>query len=165
MHFASDNWAGAHPAIAKAVLAANDGNRRAYGHSDEDRVLDERFSEVFERPTRVYLVATGTAANALALSAMAKPGAVAFCHESAHVRVDECGAPLFFAPGLQLEGVAGPFGRMTGAALRHAIETVEGGGLNAGRIGGLTVTQLTESGTLYSLDEIAALTGLRDRAE
>ena len=162
MHFASDNWAGAHPAIARAVLDANEGNRRSYGSSQEDKALEERFSDLFETQTRLYLVATGTAANALALSTMARPGAVVFCHEQSHVRIDECGAPLFFAPGMQLEGVGGTLGRIDADALQHAIETVEGGGLNAGRASGLTLTQLTESGTLYTADDIKALSGLRD---
>lgn len=160
MYFASDNWAGAHPAIADAVLRDNAGNRPAYGLSDDDKQLDALFSDVFETDVSVFLVSTGTAANALALSAMAKPGAVLFCHDEAHVRVDECGAPLFYAAGMQLQGVAGPVGKIDINALHAAVETVRGGGLNAGRPGGLSLTQATESGTIYTLDEIGKHTAL-----
>lgn len=160
MYFASDNWAGAHPKVAEAVLRDNAGNRPAYGLSDDDRQLDVLFSDIFETKVSVFLVSTGTAANALALSAMAKPGAVLFCHDEAHVRVDECGAPLFFAPGMQLQGVSGAVGKIDINALHAAVETVRGGGLNAGRPGGLSLTQATESGTVYTLDEISAHTAL-----
>lgn len=163
MYFASDNWAGAHPKVAEAMLRDNAGNRPAYGQSDHDKQLDALFSQVFETDVSVFLVSTGTAANALALSAMAKPGGVIFCHDEAHVRVDECGAPLFLSPGMQLQGVGGAHGKIDAAALEHSLETVIGGGLNAGRPSGLTLTQATESGTLYTLDEIAQHTALMKR--
>lgn len=154
MHFASDNWAGAHPSVAASVLADNGGYRASYGNADQDRALDALFSTIFETDVQVFLVATGTAANALCLSAMAKPGAIMMAHTEAHVRVDECGAPLFFSQGMQIEPVAGAQGKIALDALQLTCETVRGGGLNAGRIGGLSLTQATESGTVYSLDEL-----------
>lgn len=157
MFFASDNWAGAHPSIAKALLDANHGYRPSYGNADEDKALAARFEDVFETDLAVFSVATGTAANALSLSTMARPGDVMWSHNEAHIRVDECGAPFFFSQGTQLEGIASPLGKITPETLSHAIETVKAGGLNAGRSGGLTITQATESGTFYTLDEIDAL--------
>lgn len=163
MYFASDNWAGAHPQVANAVMSANNGYWPAYGNSDRDTSLDAKFSEIFETDTAVFLVSTGTAANSLALSAMAKPGGVIYAHEMAHVKVDECGAPLFFSPGLQLESVNGALGKIDPKALQQAIETTMGGGLNAGRPSALTITQATESGTVYTIDEIGELVStLRD---
>lgn len=155
MFFASDNWAGAHPKVAEAVMRDNSGYRPAYGNSSRDRDLDILISKIFETDASVYLVSTGTAANSLALSAMARPGGVMLCHNEAHIRVDECGAPLFFTNGMQLEGIHGPHGKIAMNALQDACKTVTGGGLNAGRLGGLTLTQATESGTVYTLDEIA----------
>src|SRR5690606_5463283 len=80
MNFASDNWAGAHPAVAAALSAQAAGFAAAYGASELDRKVALRLSELFEREVAVYFVATGTAANALSMTALARPGGVAFTH-------------------------------------------------------------------------------------
>ena len=84
MFFASDNWAGAHEAIAKRLLSASTGFAAAYGNSDLDKKVAARFSEVFERDVAVFFVATGTAANSLSLASVQRPGGVTFCHSEAH---------------------------------------------------------------------------------
>ncbi|MEM9999362.1 MAG: beta-eliminating lyase-related protein [Pseudomonadota bacterium] len=156
IHFASDNWSGAHPKIVEAMTAANAGAWAPYGGSERDAALDAHFSTLFETETAVFLCTTGTAANALAIAAMMRPGDVLYTHTEAHVRVDECGAPIFLSPGLQIDAVAGARGKMDNKALDFAIRTTIGGGLNAGRVGGLSITQATEAGTTHTLDEIRA---------
>ncbi|MEL6921596.1 MAG: beta-eliminating lyase-related protein, partial [Pseudomonadota bacterium] len=154
IHLASDNWSGAHPKIVEAMTRANEGAWQPYGNSDRDAALDARFSELFETETAVFLCTTGTAANALAIASIVRPGDVLYAHTEAHVRVDECGAPIFLSPGLQIEGVGGRLGKIDTSALDHALSTTSGGGLNAGRIGALSITQATESGTIHTLNEI-----------
>ena len=78
MNFASDNWAGAHPVIAQRLFEASAGFSAPYGTSEQDRMIEQRFSELFEREVAVYFVSTGTAANSLALAAVNRPGGVSF---------------------------------------------------------------------------------------
>ncbi|MBO6637493.1 MAG: low specificity L-threonine aldolase [Roseitalea sp.] len=157
MHFASDNWAGAHPAIADNLARRNGGFVQANGGSDFDRAVEQTFRDIFETDLSVHYVATGTAANALALSAVARPGGIILCHSEAHIRVDECGAPEFFGAGTRLESIDGELGRFDATALEAAIGHVKDGGLNAGQVQAVSVTQLTEAGTAYDLDAIGAI--------
>ena len=154
IYLASDNWSGAHPKIVEAMTIANNGAWAPYGGSERDAALDAKFSDVFETETSVFLCTTGTAANSLAVASLMRPGDALYSHTEAHVRVDECGAPIFLSPGLQIEGVTGPLGKMDAEALNFALNTTVGGGLNAGRVGALSITQATESGTLHTLAEI-----------
>lgn len=157
MHFVSDNWAGAHPAIAENVLRRNAGTMPAYGASDLDRRVEQIFCDLFETEVAVFFVGTGTAANALAMAAVNRPGGVVFCHSEAHLRVDECSAPEFFTQGVKLEAVQGALGKIEADDLDGAIRHVLDGGLNAGQPQAVSISQLTEAGTLYGLDEIGAI--------
>ena len=96
MFFASDNWAGAADEIAASLQRHSGGFSPAYGASDLDQQLEQRFNELFEREVAVFFVGTGTAANSLALSAVNRPGGFVLCHREAHLIEDECGAPEFF---------------------------------------------------------------------
>ncbi|MDI7860509.1 low specificity L-threonine aldolase [Rhizobiaceae bacterium n13] len=154
MIFASDNWAGAHPAIAERLLKESAGFAAAYGTSDLDRKVEDRFNEIFERKVAVFFVGTGTAANSLALASVARPGGVAFCHTEAHVTVDECGAPELFTGACRLVPVPGADGKIDPAALAAAIGRFPPGAVHQGRPIVVTITQATESGSIYSLDEI-----------
>lgn len=157
MQFASDNWAGAHPAIADNLARRNGGFVKANGGSDFDLAVEQTFRDIFETDVTVHYVATGTAANALGLSAVARPGGVVLCHSEAHIRVDECGAPEFFAAGTRLESVEGELGRFDAASLETAIGLIKDGGLNAGQVQAVSISQLTEAGTAYDLDAIGAI--------
>lgn len=154
IYLSSDNWSGAHPNIVQAMTAANTGMWAPYGLSDRDAALDAQFSDLFETETSVFLCTTGTAANALAVASLMRPGDFLYTHSEAHIRVDECGAPTFLSPGLQVEGVGGSHGKISLEQLDFALKTTVGGGLNAGRVGALSLTQATEAGTLYTLVEI-----------
>src|SRR5215813_7613160 len=112
MEFASDNAAGVAPAIVDAVVRANDGHAAGYGDDAITGRLERRFCELFERDVAVFLVGTGTSANALALAHLAPPWGAVLCHAEAHAIVHECGAPEFFGGGLRLFGVEGGGGKL-----------------------------------------------------
>lgn len=159
MIFNSDNWAGVHPAVMEAMAREGGFAAPSYAGSQTDASLKSRFETLFEteRPIEVFTVSTGTAANALALAALDRPGSVIFSHPEAHIRVDECNAPSWYTQGGRIMGVDGPLGLMRPEALEAAIAETIDGGLNAGRPTSLSITQATESGTVYSCDQIAAL--------
>jgi threonine aldolase len=160
MIFASDNWAGAHPAIAENLTAHADGYVAAYGTSELDRKVEKRFSEIFEKDVAVFFVGTGTAANSLALASANRPGGVAFCPRDAHVNVDECGAPEFFSHGARLSPVDGERGKMDAARLEAEIRRFPPEFVHGGQPMAVTLTQATESGTVYSLDEIETIAAI-----
>ena len=163
MIFASDNWAGAHPKIAASLSAHSDGFASAYGSSDLDRAVTDRFSILFEREVAVFFVATGTAANSLSLAAFAKPGGVSFCHSEAHMVADECGAPEYLTGGARLCPVEGPLGRIDPTKLETAIGRYPAQFVHAGRPMAVSITQATEVGTVYSLDQIEGISAVAKR--
>ncbi|KAH8659769.1 threonine aldolase [Xylariales sp. PMI_506] len=156
-YFASDNYAGAHPAIAASLSDAAGGFATAYGASDADIALEARFNEIFEREVAVYFVATGTAANSLALASVAKPGGVVFAHREAHIIVDECGAVENLSNQLRITPVDGSDGKMSAAELRRQVERVANFDVHGGRPNAVSVTQASEAGTVYSLEELDAI--------
>ena len=164
MFFASDNWAGAHPLIAGSLVEAAGGFASAYGASDLDKRVEKSFSEIFEREVAVFFVGTGTAANSLALASFNRPGGQIFCHREAHVNVDECNAPEFFATGAKLVPIDGPAGKLSPEALAAAIGRFPPDFVHGGQPMAVTITQATEAGTAYTLDEIAALSGVTKKA-
>lgn len=157
MNFHSDNWAGAHPAIAQSLLKHSSGMAGAYGSSKVDQKVADTFNDLFEREVSVFFVATGTAANALALSAVNRPGGICFCHSEAHLAKDEGGAPEFLASGARLQTVAGEAGKIAPDRLRRALGQLRPDFVHAGQAMAVSVTQATEVGTLYTPSEIEAL--------
>lgn len=157
MFFASDNWAGAHPAISQALAKAADGFAPAYGASDLDRQVERKFAEIFERDVAVFFVATGTAANSLAMVSANRPGGVAFCHREAHMIEDECGAPEYLTGGARLCPVDGALGRMDPQRLEQAIAHYPAEFVHSGQPMAVSITQASEIGTVYGLDHIAAI--------
>ena len=105
MSFASDNWAGAAPEILAALARANEGAAPGYGGDALTKKVEAKFAEVFERECAVYFVATGGAANGLALSVMTPPYGMVLCHEESHVQMDECAGPEFFTGGAKMRPV------------------------------------------------------------
>ena len=158
MFFTSDNASGAAPQIMAAIQAANEGYARSYG---ADALMDQvraQVREVFEAPeAAVYLVATGTIANSLCLGLGCPPWGAVFCHEHAHVAEDECGAPEFYTHGAKLALVPGAHGKMTPETLRAALGRTGESGVHGVQRGMLTVTNVTEAGTVYTPAEVAAL--------
>ena len=160
MNFASDNGAGVATPILDAILASSRLNLPAYGADDFTARAEARLSEIFERKASVFLVATGTAANALSLAALTAPWQAVFCHEEAHVIDDECGAPEFFTAGAKVVGVPGRDGKIQPAALAETLARYPRGQAKTSQPGALSLSQATESGTSYKPDEIAALAAI-----
>ena len=146
MNFASDNAAGVAPAILEAITRANHGYALAYGNDDITARVEHRFAEIFEREVAVFLVPTGTAANALALAHLAPPWGAVFCHPNAHIATSECGAPEFFGGGLKLVELPGTAGKVTAASLQQALATREWGGPHHVSPAVLSLTQASEIG-------------------
>lgn len=156
MNFASDNATIVAPEILEAIVRANEGYALAYGNDDHTRALERRMSDLFERDVAVFLVATGTAANALAVAHFCQPWNSVLCHEASHLMTDEAGAPEFFGGGLKLVGVAGENGKISPEALRNTIG--RGRGVPHSVIPGLvSLSQSTEFGTVYRNEEVRAL--------
>jgi threonine aldolase len=157
MNFASDNAAGVAPRILEAIAAANSGFALAYGQDDVTARVRQRFCEIFEREVAVWLVPTGTGANALALAHVSPPWGSVLCHAESHIIVDECGAPEFFGGGLKLIGLPGIAGKIASDTLREALERGPWGGPHHVTASALSLTQATEAGTVYRVGEIRAL--------
>lgn len=158
MFFTSDNTSGAAPEIMAALLRANSGSARGYGADDIMARLTAQIRALFDAPdAAVYLVASGTAANALALASYIRPYDAVFAHSAAHIAVDECGAPEFYTNGAKLIGVAGEGGKMTPQTLTEAISKIGTGNVHGVQRGMVSITNLTEAGTVYTPSEIAAL--------
>ncbi len=161
MFFASDNTSAAAPSVMSAVLAANEGYARGYGADPIMARVTAELRAMFEAPDAVvHLVATGTAANALALATFIQPWQAVFCHRHAHIAEDECGAPEFFTNGAKLALVDGAHGKMTPEALTQALGSTGESGVHGVQRGILSLTNVTEAGTVYTPAEIAALTAL-----
>ena len=160
--FRSDNVGGAAPELLEALIAAVEGTAAPYGDDDFTSRMVQRFSATFERPVQVFPVATGTGANSVALAALANAYGAIYCHETAHINVYECGAPEFFT-GAKLVGLPGRDFKLEAAALETAL--VLAGRGNATRVQpfALNITQPTDFGTLYTPDEIAALSEIAHR--
>lgn len=160
MIFTSDNWAGAHPAISRGLDANSTGFASAYGTSELDSKVEETFNRIFDREVAVFFVGTGTAANSLALSSINRPGGVSFCHREAHVIEDECGAPEYFTHGARLVPVDGADGKIDPETLESEIGRFPPGFVHSGQPMAITITQSTEIGTVYSADEIRAISAI-----
>lgn len=159
MQFASDNTGPAHPAVMSALMAANDGYATPYGGDPAMGRVTAALRDLFEAPqAEVYLVSTGTAANALILACLGEPWQTVFCARAAHIEEDECGAPEFFSAGAKLTLVDGPDGKMAPEALAEAVAAAGARGVHGVQRGPVSITQATEAGTVHSLDEIHALT-------
>jgi threonine aldolase len=159
VQFASDNTSGVAPEILAAVNSAATGYAAAYGDDDDTGRLDDRFAELFEHEVRVFPVISGTAANSLAISVLTPSWGLVACHEQAHVYVDEAGAPEFLSRGGRLVGLPGRHGKIDAAALRTLLSH-GGHGVHSSPVAALTLTQATEAGAVYTLDEVRERTAL-----
>lgn len=157
MNFISDNTAGASPNVMAAITAANHGAASAYGTDIWTQDAESRFAEIFEHEVAVFLVTSGTAANALALASITRPWGAVLTHEESHVADDECGAPEFFSDGAKLIGLPGAGNKIAPDLVEQTLARFREGALHQVQPQALSITQATECGTIYSLDEIRAL--------
>jgi threonine aldolase len=155
--FSSDNITGVAPAILEALARASAGTVHSYGADPYSERLTAIASEVFGRAVTIVPVATGTAANAIALSALARPWQAVYCPQSAHVNTDECGAPEFFSGGAKLLGLPTDDGRLRRGQVTEAVAFARSMGVHHVEPAAVTISQATEWGTVYSLDAVAGL--------
>ena len=152
--FASDNFAGAHPAVVEAIARANHGHAGAYGDDPWTRACEERFRELFDADVTTLLTFNGTGANVLALASLLGPAEAVVCTDWAHIAVDETGAPER-ALGAKLIDVPAPNAKLTPELL--AAQTHLIGNPHHVQPAVVSITQSTELGTLYTVDEVRAL--------
>ncbi len=157
MFFASDNAGPAHPQVMQALVDANQGYAMPYGNDPIMEEVRARLRDVFEAPeAAIYLVATGTAANSLALATLGQPWQTVFCSPVAHIHEDECNAPEFYSGGAKLT-LVGDSDKITPDALRAAVLAEESRGVHGPQRGPVSITNVTERGRVYTCAEIAAL--------
>lgn len=153
--FTSDNVTPACPEVLEAVIAANTGDAASYGDDDWSSRLRSRLSEIFETAVAVFPTTTGTASNALALSALAPSYGKIYCHELAHINTDECGAPELFTGGAKLIALPGAEGRLSADRLASAI--YGRGNVHHAQPSAVSMAQACETGTVYEVDEISEI--------
>lgn len=159
--FASDNAAGVHPAVMDALVSANDGSALAYGADAWTARTEAAFADLFGADVTVALCWGGTGANVVALQSMLRPWQAVLCTESAHIAVDECGAPERFT-GAKLIDLPAPDGKLAPEQIESQLHLL--GDEHHVQPAVVSITQSTEAGTLYSAAEIAAICDTAHRA-
>ena len=163
--FASDNYAGICPEALEAMIEANRGHEASYGEDRWTREASDLIRDLFETRCEVFFVFNGTAANSLALASLCQSYHSIICHELAHVETDECGGPEFFSNGTKILLAGGSNGKLDPGAVAEL--TGRRSDIHFPKPKALTITQATETGTVYtpaeleSLRETAAAHGLR----
>ena len=161
MQFLSDNAASVHPRVWAAMQAA-DGADSPY---DTDRLsaeLDDRFATLFGREVAVLWVATGTAANCLALSAMVPPHGGVVCHREAHIEMDECGAPGFYLHGAKLLLAEGDHAKLSPASIEAVLGAIRPD-VHQVQAHAISITQASEYGCCYTPGELSRIDILAGR--
>jgi threonine aldolase len=156
MNFRSDNTASVAAEILAALTAVNEKPAPAYGEDQWSRELDDAFSAMFERDVRVFTVATGTAANSIALASLTPPWGAVLCHREAHIECDEGGAPEFYSGGAKLVLIDGEAAKITPEALQEAISR-NARGVHSVKPAAVSISQASERGAAYRAEEVAAL--------
>lgn len=163
INLASDNVVGASVRVLEAIVRANADAEPSYGADRYCAQAEAALAALFERPLQVCLTATGTAANALALAALCPPWGAVLCHAESHILEDECGAPEFYSGGAKLIGIPGVAGKIAPEGLADALARLSPGIARSVQPAVLSLSQVTEAGTLYTLEELQALTALARR--
>ncbi len=156
-HFGSDNVSGIAPEILEAIARANEGGVDSYGGDALTGSLDARFGELFGTEVSVLPVGTGSIANAIAISFITPPWGAVYCHHDAHVMVDEANGPEFFSGGAKLADLPADHGRLDPETVRAAANAFDPADIHHPMRAALSITQATEWGTLYSVDQVKAL--------
>lgn len=154
--FASDNYAGICPEAWAAMAEANAGYSPSYGEDVWTKRAADMIRGVFETDCQVFFVFNGTSANSLSLASLCQSYHSVLCHQTAHIETDECGAPEFFSNGTKILQLPGEQGKITPAAISHAVTRRQD--IHYPKPQVVSITQATELGTLYSPDELRAIT-------
>jgi threonine aldolase len=155
MLFFSDNTTPVAPQVMAAIAAADRLDLGYEGDAWTAR-LDGAFSDLFGAPVKAQWIASGTAANSIALACLCPPYGGVICHEMAHILVDECGAPSFFTHGATLMPLQGEGAKLSADAVADRLKSL-GKGVHHPLPTALSLTQATEYGLVYSVDQVAAL--------
>ncbi len=165
MDFRSDNIATVAEEIVSAIVKANEGSASGYGEDDITETLESKYSELFEKDVKVFPVLTGTIANALALSVLCPPYGAIYAEENSHIMQDECGAPELFTGGAKILPIRGKAGKITPTQLKKCIAGSSAGFVHAVQPRVLSITQISEFGTVYSASEICELCEIAHSAD
>tara|TARA_Y100001970_G_scaffold294373_1_gene452174 strand:+ start:81399 stop:82445 length:1047 start_codon:yes stop_codon:yes gene_type:complete len=160
MDFRSDNTGSAAPEIIESLLECNHGTATPYGGDEYSTLLNERFSELFEKKVTVLCAVTGTAANAIGLSTITPPYGSIICHEHSHIATDECGAPEFMTGGAKLLTIDGVDAKISAHGIKSALEKAGMGFVHCSQPSAVSLTQATEMGAVYSCDELLEINEL-----
>lgn len=160
INFASDNSAPVAPEIMAALASANTGPALGYGNDQITDSFEKRLKELFDCDLNAYPVATGTAANVLGLSVMVPPYGSIYAHRLGHIELDECGAPEFYTGGAKIALQDGHNGKLDAADLDRVLSLSGAGNVHHVQPSALSLTQVTECGTVYGPDEVAALSSV-----
>jgi threonine aldolase len=158
MRFFSDNAAPVHPKVMQAIADANIVDT-AYDGDQLSGQLDARFSELFGCEVAVLWVATGTAANCLALTSLCQPHQGIICHKEAHIEVDECGAPGFYTGGAKLMFVDGDGAKVSPDSVADLLGNIRND-VHQVQAAALSITNATEYGLIYAPDDVSALSDM-----
>lgn len=157
--FRSDNIAGVAPEVLAALTVAAKGSATSYGEDDISKRVAAKLADLFEHEVAIFSVATGSAANALALAQIVPGWGSTLCHEGAHIATDECGAPEFYSSGAKLAPLAGANGKLHADAVAAYLAR-DLRGVHHNQPMAVSISQSTEAGTCYRPDEIAAIGAL-----
>lgn len=155
--FASDNYSGICPEALDALLQANHGHTYSYGDDPWTNEAADLIREIFETKCEVFFVFNGTAANSLAISALCRSYHSVLCHETSHIETDECGAPEFFSNGTKVLLLPGKEGKIDPDGIDFMVKRRTDIHYPKPRV--VSVTQATELGTVYSIDELKTIGG------
>jgi threonine aldolase len=157
MNFASDNVYGVDPRILRAMVDANSRlTDVSYCHDEGAKAVEDRLSALFEKDVKAFLVMNGTGANSLALSTMTSSHGGIFCHETSHINTDECNCPELFTGGAKLITLPGEHGKFSADAVQHKL-THFVHGEHGPKPCAISISNVTELGTTYKLEEIKAI--------
>jgi len=162
MNFRSDNEAPVNNAILEAIIEANHGFEESYGYDKFSKQFTEQCQQLFEVWCEVLPLSTGTACNSIAMTLSCPPYGSILCHEDAHINRDECGAPEFFTAGAKIIPLPGPHGKIDLTYLDNYLSQSGVHGEHESLPCTISITQCTESGTLYSLEELNQLKAIKE---
>lgn len=163
-HFASDNQAGICPEALDYLLKSNDsGHEPSYGDDAWTQRVCDRMRDLFQTDCEVFFVFNGTAANSLALASLCQSYHSVICHELAHIETDECGGPEFFSNGSKLLTAKGENGKLTPDAIEALV--TKRADIHYPRPKVVSITQSTEVGTVYTVEEVRAIAAIAKRRQ
>ena len=163
MNFRSDNEAPVNAKIMEAIIAANNGFEESYGYDSYTDKLRYKMRSLFGCWCDIIPLTTGTAANSLAMALSTPAYGSLLCYESAHMMKDECGAPEFYSGGAKLIGIEGSLGKIGISQLNEYLAGTGAHGEHESLTRAISVTQSTEAGTLYTIDEIKQINAIKEK--